>query len=180
MMNENRRIFYCIKSATHGETHITAGNWYYATKNNDTKKRTILTLNNQELSFQLEGKDFYDHFQLGNKKLLKAWLSEVRGRKLETKNAIFKIIKAEYQRQVKIVAAEYERTKDFTRLDSLNFNTRITNVFERKKIWYAEDLCEYTEKQVSKFKSIGDKSLKQIKRKLLEIGLSLKVHEEKK
>ena len=63
-------------------------------------------------------------------------------------------------------------------IEELELSVRSYNCLRRADIHTVEQLIEKTEDEISKVRNLGKKSLNEIKKRLAEIGLSLKQGEE--
>ena len=70
------------------------------------------------------------------------------------------------------VAEEQRNPMTFT-IDELDFTIRTNNCLKRHGVHTLGELCNMTESEVKKVRNLGSNSLKEIKTKLAEYGLSL-------
>ena len=63
-------------------------------------------------------------------------------------------------------------------INDLELSVRSTNCLKRSNILTVEDLVRKTDKELGKVRNLGQKSLEEVKNKLVELGLSLKSEDE--
>ncbi len=69
---------------------------------------------------------------------------------------------------------EEESEQYNVKIEELGLTNRSTNSLRLQKVETLADLLKYTEDEVSKFRNLGEKSLKEIKEKIAEFGVTLK------
>ena len=63
-------------------------------------------------------------------------------------------------------------------INDLELSVRSTNCLKRSNILTVEDLVRKTDRELGKVRNLGQKSLEEVKNKLVELGLTLKSEDE--